>query len=251
MGAANLRLRETLAAARRRRGLDDPIIRGGASHVSEKIMRQGLGRWAKRKGSGIISTDKIGKRGAKATAVATRFLLKDLMGCVRKYNLTGEEKKVIEALILNRPQFIPKTNIPLRPHPTILFVKLVNRIGLEKTHEILMRLTKRACNIRKLYFRKRDKTKENSDVIPNIASHMGTMLGLFKIDYQMTEQTTLLEKLGDLFEKRKLDLHTIETSNLLEGEKKRIAEELRTQMKEIMMEKTKFIMENGLPLEYI
>jgi hypothetical protein len=233
-----------IALARQKRGADSPILRNGKSAVSKEILEKAFERWNKRKGYRVVSTDKVTKRGPPTAKIATRFLLKELMAPTKKFGLGQEEKKVLETLILERQQFVPGTNINLRQNPTILFVKLANRLGEKKAEEVLKRIEKRAININKLYLKRMNNKENLTDIIPNVTSDIWSKTVLFKTETSNKKQ--LINRMNDIFMERRKDLEKIKTSNLPEKEKQRLTHLIRDQMREIINEKTVFSTKHGL-----
>ncbi len=154
------------------------------------------------------------RTGAKvnATELATRFSLKYLMKPFERMNLTIQQKKSFEAVLLHRQQFIKGTNIELRPQLEILILKIANSFGEEGHKKALLlaeKLTQRGKTLRKMSYN----SKEEGDAFVNISPRAATAEMLLR------HIKGVAKEVPSLISERTKELEALKKTNILGKEK--------------------------------
>jgi hypothetical protein len=156
-------------AARKRQGLKPGIFHEKNSRANVSTLRSVLQKLQSRIKEDIRSHTKVNKRHT-ATQVATRFLVRDLIGPMRKqYNLTNPQVNILSQIIEMRTYTFPKTNIQVRPNHNYLVLKLVNELGEQKCEKIFKRIAKRGEGLKKIAIEVNKPSSNKTDVYSNLS----------------------------------------------------------------------------------
>ncbi len=240
-----------LVRKRKQAGKPNTIIRNTRGLVTKKNISRVINRWSKRKGfvaksyDKVISDSKNKGRFYEITTVqvATRLALKDLMKGIT-IPLNSRQKKLIERLIMDRPQKIPTTNINLRPDKILFILELINSLGEKKTHQIINSVFKRSKALQRMAQQESLKRDIPSDAFINVSQNVGAIALELEINLLQKEQT--IGQINDFISQRRGDLNFLQNSNI--KNKEFYIQKLRLQMKEAIMEKIKFQINNNLPI---
>ncbi len=170
----------------------------------------------------------LGKKyDATAVDIATRFFNKKIMNGINS-TMKKEEKEIISRLVNYRPIRISRTNIKISEPQLLLELKLVNKIGFEKTSQALDSVVGEAKKIQKSYKKMNGEKEAKTDAFQHIAEKVGKNKLILEIYFKDPKQ---LEKgVKGFIVERKAQIEAIENSNL--GKKEYYVRKFREQIGE-------------------
>lgn len=229
------------------------VISGKRGLVTRKNIKRVIDRWNKQKGFVVESHEKIVRDAktkgqyynATATQVARRFVLRDLLKPVERLGLDIRQKKLLEKIILDRPQKIPNTNIDLRPNTSLLTLELINSLGDKKVSHLFDVVLKRSMAIKKLADKEVKSRKIPSDVFVNVYSTVWAAQSELEMD--LKSKKNFFNKVTDHITQRKGDLTVLKNSDV--PNKEYYLKKLNQQIRRASIERVRFQMENKLTLQ--
>jgi hypothetical protein len=230
-------VRRLIAPIRAKRGAREPILHNQRGVLAQEDILPIIKAWEKKKGFTPQSADELMK-GIHTTAVATRISLKRLMHSIDGARASTETKKLLSQLILNRPtQRIPHTNILLRPHRSIIYLKLINLIGEEKTAELCQQILDEAVKIKHESAQLWRQT--NSDAFQNVPQRAPADYFLFTNPQK--NRSNFTNRVYDFIENREAGIRELEHLPKTK-ENKHFIKLLKTQKEEAINELSKLLL---------
>ncbi len=228
----------SLQAARTTWGKDAPITLGKYHRIRPSTIIKIAQRWRERMGHSVRSYDKpIKYSSANAREIAVRLAVGELMQPLKKFNLKEADWLTLEKILQHRPQSVKHSDVPVRLDQEILFLKIINSLGEQKTMHYLNLISNRAIQIQKVANSEKIQSKSESDAFSNIGPNIHAITT--KLGWDLEDKPDFVKRIEDILHQKDKQLTEVQK---IKNKIKRdhLTKLLTNQLEEGTLELTKF-----------